>query len=217
MEEYTLIRKQRKTLTLRLDANGNVTVLAPLHLSQTKIDDFILKQVDWITRKRKELSALRALPPLNMEEGERVPLFGKEYLLKLWDKRSVTVRENEIFLPRNNSKAALIRHYSRQLKECIAPIIAKYSREMGVAPTKVSVSSARTRWGSCSGKNTLNFSFRLAMCEISVIEYVVAHELCHVLHKNHSKAFWAEVEKYYPPFKEAKRYLKQKAYFMEII
>jgi hypothetical protein len=88
---------------------------------------------------------------------------------------------------------------------------------MGVKPTKLTITSARTRWGSCSGKNALSFSFRLALCRPSAVEYVVVHELCHILHKNHSKAFWAEVEKNFPDFRLEKAYLKKNAYYMEII
>ncbi len=218
MEKYTLVRKNRKTLTVKMDKDGNLTVIAPLYLPQAQVEKFILEHAAWIERKRKQLAARKPLPVLTMKEGEKVPFFGKEYILKLWDKRSVNVtQQGDIYLPVSNPKNALIRYYGQCLKEYLASFIATHAREIGVIPTKISINSARTRWGSCSGKNSLNFSFRLAMCDISAVEYVAVHELCHILHKNHSKAFWQEVEKYYPAYKEAKRYLKQKNYYMEII
>ncbi len=218
MEKYTLVRKIRKTLTMKMDKDGNITVFAPLYLPQSQVEKFILEHAAWIERKRKQLAARNPLPVLTMKEGERIPIFGKEYVLKLWHKYSVEKTEKgEIYLPASNPKNALIRYYGQCLKGYLTSFISTHAREMGVMPTKISVNSARTRWGSCSGKNTLNFSFRLAMCDTIAVEYVAVHELCHIRHKNHSKAFWQEVEKYYPNYKEAKLYLKQKSYFTEII
>ncbi|MBQ9081609.1 MAG: M48 family metallopeptidase [Clostridia bacterium] len=217
MEKYTLVRKQRKTLSMRLDKDGNVTVSAPLHISQSEIDKFVLSHTDWIIRKRKELSARNPLPRLTMTAGEWIPFLGREYVLRFHDKRSVTIENGVIFLPKTNPQTALTRYYAKRLKEFILPLITHYSRFMGVQPQALRINSARTRWGSCSAKNGLNFSFRLAMCDAIAVEYVVVHELCHIRYKNHSKVFWNEVEKYFPQFQKAKQYLKQISYFMEII
>ena len=86
--------------------------------------------------------------------------------------------------------------------------VEKYSKIMGIIPEHVSINSAKTRFGSCSGKNRLNFSCRLMQYPEDAIDYVVVHELAHIKHHNHSKQFWALVEKYMPDYKERKNLLK---------
>ncbi len=217
MEQYTLIRKDRRTIAMRLDKDGNITVLAPLRLPTEEADRFVAAHARWISRKRAELAARAPLPAILGKEGEHAPFFGEEYILCLWGKRSVSLTGENIFLPECSPREALIRFYRRALKGAVQPLVARYAAEMGVQPQRVSVGSARTRWGACSGKDSLIFSWRLAMCAPFAVEYVVVHELCHILHKDHSPAFWREVGRYCPFYKRARAYLKEKSYFMEIL
>lgn len=101
-----------------------------------------------------------------------------------------------------------INDLKKRTYEIIAPFIEYYSKLMGVKPEKVSINSAKTRFGSCSSKKSLNFSCRLALYPIDAIEYVCVHELAHILEMNHSKKFWQIVEKYLPNYKESKKLLK---------
>jgi predicted metal-dependent hydrolase len=78
---------------------------------------------------------------------------------------------------------------------------------MGVSFRRLSVRGQKTRWGSCSGRGTLSFNWRLVAAPRAVIEYIAVHELAHVRHRNHSKAFWAEVAGYLPEYKEQERWL----------
>ena len=82
---------------------------------------------------------------------------------------------------------------------------------MGLNANKISITSAKTRWGSCSGKNNLNFTWRLMMAEPEVIKYVIIHELAHIKEKNHGKRFWTLVEQYEPEYKTKKEKLRQLA------
>ncbi len=91
-----------------------------------------------------------------------------------------------------------------EAKKLIKPLVLKYAKIMGVEPNKVSFRDARSRWGSCSAKDNLSFSTYLLYTPIEFIEYVVVHELAHIRHKNHSKEFWAEVERYLPDYKDRK-------------
>ncbi len=90
----------------------------------------------------------------------------------------------------------------------ILPLVEKWSSIMMLTPTFVGFRKNRTRWGSCSGKNRLNFNTHLANMHPHFVEYVVVHELAHIKHKNHSKAFWAEVGKYLPDYKERQKLAK---------
>ena len=93
-------------------------------------------------------------------------------------------------------------------KEIIPPKVEKYAEIMGVFPEHVSINSAKTRFGSCSSKKRLNFSCRLMSYDERAIDYVVVHELAHLKHLNHSKDFWAFVEKFMPDYKERRKLLK---------
>lgn len=93
-------------------------------------------------------------------------------------------------------------------KEIIPEKVKYFSSIMGVNPTRVSINSAKTRFGSCSSKTTLNFSCRLMSYDERAIDYVVVHELAHIVYHNHSKSFWALVEKYLPDYRDRKKLLK---------
>ncbi len=96
----------------------------------------------------------------------------------------------------------------RQAKEIILPRVSYFSKIMGIFPERVSINSAKTRFGSCSSKKSLNFSYRLVFYPPEAIDYVCVHELAHLTEMNHSKKFWAIVEKYLPDYKERKKLLK---------
>lgn len=92
-------------------------------------------------------------------------------------------------------------------KAVIPEKVEYFGALMGITPERVSINSAKTRFGSCSSKNTLNFSCRLMQYDEKAIDYVVVHELAHIIHHNHSKKFWALVERYMPDYKERKKLL----------
>lgn len=98
----------------------------------------------------------------------------------------------------------------RRAKEYLPLRVAYYAAQMGVAPTAVRITSARTRYGSCSGKNSINFSLYLMEKSDRAIDYVVVHELAHIKQHNHSPAFYKEIEKILPDYKERIKELKQK-------
>ncbi len=87
--------------------------------------------------------------------------------------------------------------------------VAHYAGIMGIAYGRISMRNQRTRWGSCSSDGNLNFNCRLLYMPLELLDYVVVHELAHRRHMNHSAAFWSEVEKYLPDYKERKARLKQ--------
>ena len=98
----------------------------------------------------------------------------------------------------------------KRAKEYLPPRVAYYAAQMGVAPTAVRITSARTRYGSCSGRNSINFSLYLMEKSDRAIDYVVVHELAHIKQHNHSPTFYKEIEKILPDYKERIKELKQK-------
>ena len=97
----------------------------------------------------------------------------------------------------------------KKARALLPGLVNRYAAQIGVQPTGITITGARTRFGSCSPKNRLSFSFRLMDYPMDAIEYVVVHELAHILHKNHSAAFYAEIEKILPDWRERNKLLKQ--------
>ncbi len=162
--EYTVIRSDRKTLSLQVDAECKITVRAPLWCSQNDIDKFLNNKKDWLTKT----------------------------IIRQREKK-----KNEKMYTDDNIK--LLR---QNAKTIIPQKVAYYSRVMGVEPTSVKINSARKRYGSCSGKNSLNFSLYLMDKPEEFIDYVVIHELAHIKHHNHSKDFYSFVSQFMPNYKE---------------
>ena len=98
----------------------------------------------------------------------------------------------------------------RKAKQLLPPLVERWAKIIGVQPASFRITSAKTRFGSCSGRNGLCFSLFLMQYPPEAIEYVVVHELCHILHHDHSAAFWAAVERYLPDYRTRKKLLKIK-------
>ena len=96
----------------------------------------------------------------------------------------------------------------KKAKELLPEKVNYYSALLGVKPTRLTITGARTRFGSCSGKNSISFSFYLMRFPEEAVDYVVVHELCHIIHHNHSKEFYKEIEKILPDYKKRKKLLE---------
>src|SRR5690606_2555985 len=105
-------------------------------------------------------------------------------------------------------KETLILWYKKRFSDIAYERIKKYSSQIGSSPNKVAVKEQKTRWGSCSSKGNINLNWRLAMAPISIIDYVIVHELCHLKVMNHSKEFWKQVELILPDYIERREWLK---------
>ena len=123
------------------------------------------------------------------------------------------IKTKERFLERKKNRPELTKEEEDELiqraKAYLPDRVAYYSKIMGVAPTKITVTRAKTRFGSCSGKNAVSFSCRVMLYSPEAADYVVVHELAHIKQHNHSPAFWREVEKTLPDFKEREALLRR--------
>ena len=198
-----IIYSKRKSISLEIDSKGDFFVRAPYRCEESKIFDFICRKAEWIIKKRVESKTHIKYPPIKFSNGEILPLFGAEYRIELSDFTRVKIDIDSILVPIIDSKAKLIAYLRKVLKKYLSVRIPEIARIMNVEYQSISISSARTNWGSCSGKNRLHFTYRLAMCPNPVVDYIIVHELSHILVKNHSRAFWDRVGQYYPDYKKA--------------
>ena len=145
---------------------------------------------------------VRAPLKTSMRSVEKFVKSHEEWLISHLERKKASL------LAHPEPSEAELAELKEKAKEYIPERVAYFSSFMGIIPARVSINSAKTRFGSCSSKNSLNFSCRLMAYDKAAIDYVVVHELCHIKHHNHSRDFWALVEKYMPDYKERKKLLR---------
>ncbi len=210
-----LIRSKRRTIALIVERDGTFTVRAPLRVPQAQIETFIQQKVDWITRTRERMKSTSGEPTVRKQyaDGEKFLFLGSSFDLMLvgFQKPSLQFEDGFTLVrgAQEKGEALFTRWYKERAFEIISERVQFYSRKYGFTPGQVKISSAKTRWGSCSSKGTLNFTWRLVMAPLEVIDYVVVHELAHLRVKDHSSKFWKAVGDIYPEYKKQRKWLRE--------
>ncbi|WP_038029993.1 M48 family metallopeptidase [Thermonema rossianum] len=219
-----IIRSKRKTIALQITEEGELWVRAPYHAKESDIYRVLLKHVAWV---EKHLAAARqrkaARPERLFVEGELFYYLGHTYPLRfsvqtpqplLFDGAAFVMHAGK------QAEAALLfeKWYIEQAAVFLPERVAGWAARAGLQGyyTAVKVSRARKRWGSCSSKGSLNFSWRLMMAPVEVVDYVIVHELAHLRHHNHSAAFWQEVERQMPGYAVHHRWLRQHGHLFSL-
>ena len=205
---YRLVRMRRRTLSLTVTDEGETLVKAPLLLPKRTIDAFVSARAPWIEKRQ---SAVKARPVYHFTDGEQLPYLGSFITLRLKaDAKRASFRDGVLTLPMEDAalvRGRVIRFYRNEAHKVFAERIAYYAPRMGVSPGPLSVSSAKTLWGSCGPTGTINLCYRLMLGKPEYLDYVVVHELAHLVHRDHSKAFWAVVERTTPDYKARRKAL----------
>jgi predicted metal-dependent hydrolase len=217
-----LIRSGRKTIGMIIMPDGTLVVRAPVRASLRSIQQTVDKNTPWILRnKQKALDTAAKKPPRKYLPGEKFLFLGKEYELVLSSNNDTPVKldTNRLIINSSYSKNAreiIYSWYEKQAVRVLNERIELYSKKMGTDYSKMRITHAERRWGSCNAKGNICFSFRLVMAQVPVIDYVVAHELVHIKEKNHSRKFWDKVQAVMPDYKEHKRWLRINQYLLSL-
>jgi predicted metal-dependent hydrolase len=159
------------------------------------------------------MRAMTPVQPKQYQPGENFLYLGREYALELvQDQQKKLVLDNHFLLAvsvQDNAEFVFQNWYRQQASLIISERVKLFADKYAFHYDRIRNSSARTRWGSCNTKGTLNFSWRLIMTPLNIVDYVIIHELAHTVHHNHSKRFWGLVEKILPDYKERRKLLKQ--------
>lgn len=212
MVPYRLVRSKRRTLAIHLTPSGEVEVRAPLRLSKEIIEGFLAQKQAWLAEKTAHLAALAESRAAFSRLGPAVlPLLGRDYLVREGGGRGATFDGEAFLLPKGEGfpLGAVEALYRRLAASTLRPLVDRWAGQMGLCPTAVRITGATTRWGSCSGKNSLNFSWRLMLAPLPAVEYVVVHELAHIREHNHSLQFWALVGEMLPDYPAQKALLRK--------
>jgi predicted metal-dependent hydrolase len=217
-----IIRTKRKTIALIVQRDGSLVVRAPLRTSKSQILELVEKNASWIQTRLEEVKLRYAsIPPVEYREGESFYFLGKTVQLKWVDKASkpLELRGETFWLKKaavSNAQEVFKAWYREQALHLLSDRTAVLARQYGFAYQQVKITSARTRWGSCSPTGTLSYPWRLVMAPLPVIDYVIIHELVHTQIKNHAKGFWDKVKTILPDYRQHKEWLKNQGYLYHL-
>lgn len=221
--EYTIQRSaKRRNLTITVERDRSVVVHAPVGVSDEKIRQVVASKRPWIYEKSSHPQKYRDLPhPPGKElvSGESALYLGRQYRIEVVKTGLTEVQFNQRFLiPATQGKKrveALREWYVGKAKEKIVPRVKGHARELGVDVAGVRIVDNRYRWGSCTLKNNVNFNWRLMKAPMFVIDYVIIHELAHLIEANHTPRFWNIVRAQAPTMDKAKAWLKENGQLLE--
>ncbi|RLI77359.1 M48 family peptidase [Archaeoglobales archaeon] len=221
MKIEKIIRTKRETIALQITDDATLIVRAPFEVSEQTIKNVVIRHIDWIERKRKEI--LSRDPKFVKKEfvnGEGFLYLGKYYKLTIVDRQDEPlVFNNGFFLSKNYlpiAREVFTNWYRKKAYEKISERVEWYAQKRGFKYNKVNITNAQKRWGSCSHKKNLNFSWRLIMAPLPVVDYVVVHELVHLEEKNHTKSFWNKVKMLMPDYEKHRDWLKKNGYLLRL-
>jgi len=216
--KYQLIRskRRRKTLSLRIKEDGEIILYVPHRTPEDEIERFFEKHRSWICRKMAEKEGSVRRPEKSFLPDEKFFYLGEAYPLEIHDgmdeRRPLTLSFGKFILRKDRIEEArnlFISWYKKEAKEKLSERINYYSNRLQLTPQGIKITSAQSRWGSCSRDNRLCFSWRIIMTPLGVLDYVLIHELAHIKEKNHSKRFWDYLGSILPDYKEHRRWLRE--------
>ena len=213
---YLLKRSRRRSVGLRVDASG-LTVQAPMRASHNWLEQVLQEKARWVQDKLAQVQA--STPPVQLwRDGEALPFLGENIRLTLLRGSSQRpfLCDGELHLgvppspPSGYVEKQVVGWYRNQALGCFHERAALYAAPLGLAFSSLAISNAKTRWGSCNARGQLRLNWRLIKAPLAQLDYVVAHELAHLRHLDHSPAFWRVVESLYPDYRTARIALRER-------
>lgn len=211
--EYQVIRMTRKTLCIQVFANGNVIVKVPLRADKAAIAQKVHKRAAWIIRQRDFFKSFgEKSPERRYVSGESHLYLGRLYVLQVREGKPDEVkykgRNFEMVCSSKDKAKSLMKAWYRErakikFPEYAEPIIQRFAK-YGVTPSSLYIQEMKTHWGTCTGAGKIILNTELIRAPRPCIEYVITHELCHLVHHNHSRQFYALLSKEMPDWQKWK-------------
>ncbi|MFZ2362560.1 MAG: SprT family zinc-dependent metalloprotease [Anaerolineae bacterium] len=212
--DYRVIYSRRKTIGLTVERDRSIVVRAPIGASDEAIRQAVEAKKLWLYEK---VNHSQKYPPQPVRKefvtGETLMYLGRFYRLEVTDDNASGVRfHNRFYIARQQQAMAgrLLREwYTARAEEKLTPKIRHFAAAMGVAYERIMISDLRVRWASCTPKNNLNFNWRIVKAPAFVIDYLIVHELAHLLEPNHSERFWNIIAVQIPRYMLAREWLRE--------
>jgi len=208
---YRFVRTRRRTIGIAVDASG-LSVSAPRHAPWREIEAFVREKQRWILARLEEWAGVPRPSVIRGSSGETLPLFGAPHtLVVLAGPRDIAREDARIVLCAPSPRdvlALLVAWLRQQALAALLPRTVNYAARLGLAAPPVALSRARTQWGVCTARGAIRLNWRLVHLEPALADYVVAHEVAHLVELNHSKRFWNLLERLYPDWRGARERLE---------
>ncbi|MDQ6968985.1 MAG: SprT family zinc-dependent metalloprotease [Mariprofundus sp.] len=220
--EYAILRSpKRKTLSIIIRSNSQVDVLAPQRMPEAVIHQFVQNKQTWIQKKLHFNHNIRASYQAKLfQQGELFQLLGKSYRLNIHNHHTeIHIADAQLIvpaLPADKLKQKIIIWYKQQAQQHCQQRAQHFSASIGKTPASIGVKAYKSRWGSCHQDGRIYFNYRLIMAPARIIDYVIVHELCHLIHHNHGKDFWQRVESIMPDYHQANTWLKNNGLSLDL-
>jgi predicted metal-dependent hydrolase len=218
---YDVVFSKRRTISLIVERDNRVVVRAPEGTTDERISRLIEQKKFWLYEKTQHPRKYPSHKLLKeLVSGESVLYLGHHHQLEIVDEPltdlefGATVRLSKTLIP--NAPQVFAAWYTRQAKRLLAPRIKRLAQALGVQYNRVLVSDLKYRWGSCTPNDNLNFNWRIIKAPIFVIDYLIVHELAHLLEPNHTKRFWNIVAVQAPNHIEARKWLMDHGNLLEV-
>lgn len=213
--DYTVVRSDRKTVCIQIGPQGEVIVRAPRRCPNGYIESFVESKRQWIERHRQQrLEALREQAEASFKTGDTLMFCGRPLTVKIAPGCRVYLSKTAVYLPQGNVKniqKPLLDAYKKAAAPYLSERLSRWAETMGISYRELKMSTAASRWGSCSRDGVIRISVYLLFAPERAIDYVLIHELSHRKVFNHSAAFWAVVETYMPDWKRQRQVLRDLA------
>lgn len=209
MIEYRLLRSDRRTLSIIVDGTGALVVRAPRRMAVREIEAFIAQKQRWIAEKQ-EAARRRTAGQRQLAQENRIPFWGGTLTIAFTDAKKAVLQDGILWLPTGEQGLQQARKWRlQQAESLIVPRVECWAEKTGLVPSRIAFGSARTRWGSMNARTrSLRLNAALVHCPQDIVDYVVVHELAHIIHPNHSAAFHALVRTFLPDADERREALK---------
>ncbi len=216
-----IIRSRRKTIALIVNFDGSLVVRAPHYARDEQIRAFVEEKAAWIRATQAKSRQMQRQAAHEYAEGETFYYLGQAIPLRLVEKgaRPLELKDGHFILlasARLQAAALLTTWYKAEAARLLPARAALLAAFFGLKFGKVRISSARRRWGSCSTSGTISLSWRLVMAPAEVMDYVIVHELAHIMEKNHGPEFWARVAAMQPDYKGRLKWLRANGHLLVI-
>jgi predicted metal-dependent hydrolase len=224
---FDLIFKKQKTARIYIDLYGNVEVQVPKGTSEERVVKFIEEKWEQILQKRLEMKErMEGNKSKVYDHNETFLYLGNSYPIQITQESNipqdhVVFKDDKLYihvkqLEDEKIQQALKRFYYQQCKALVEKSIRTNQHNFKVKPRSIRINDSKTTWGTCDAKQQLTFNWKLAMAPQKVIDYVVVHEMCHMVHLNHDRSFWRLVGKIQPDYEQQERWLALSSWKMNV-
>jgi predicted metal-dependent hydrolase len=202
--DYSVRRSDRaRRVRVVVEPSGNVEVVLPRRAPQREAAAAVSELRPWIERRLAETEAARAAIAAR---GSELPYLGETLRPRREPGRTRAHRRGDILL--FGDRVQIERWYRRMAREEVVPLLDEAVAALGVDYASVRIANQRTRWGSCSTTGAMSFNWRLLLAPPEILDYVVWHEACHLVHMDHSRRFWSLLERHRPDYRTPRRWLR---------